>query len=131
MQLELVKVKLTHLEKEKKDRAWKAYRITGDEAKFKKVIEDVMSAIEENNERQLDLENRIELAKQADVNIEGIKQACEMVRSNLSTLSFEDKRETLETLNVRVWVDKDYLSLEGTLPIVSTTSIRQKGGRFW
>ncbi|MFC1892978.1 zinc ribbon domain-containing protein [Chloroflexota bacterium] len=128
-QFELVKVKLTHLEKEK-DRAWKAYRITGDEVKFKNEIEDIMSAIEETNKRQLELENRIELAKQADANIKGIKQACETVRSNLGTLSFEDKRETLETLNIRVWVDKDYLRLEGTLPIVSTASIRRDGGRL-
>jgi transcriptional regulator of heat shock response len=122
--------KLTHLEKGK-DRTWKAYRITGDEAKFKKEIEDVMSAIEENNKRQLELENRIELAKQADANIESIKQACEMVRSNLGSLSFKDKREALETLNIRVCVDKDYLRLEGTLPIVSTASIRHCGARLW
>lgn len=48
--------------------------------------EDQMSAIEENQRRQSELENRIELAKQVDANIEDIKQACEMVRSNLKCL---------------------------------------------
>jgi len=128
-QLEIVKTKLKHMEKEK-DRTWKAYRITGDEEKFKVEIEEIMSSVEELNKRHEELEKHIDSAKQAEVNIESIKQACEMVRSNLGTLTFEDRREALETLNVRVWIDKDSLKLEGTLPIASTTSMRHSGGKL-
>jgi len=93
-------------------------------------IKEIMSSVEELNKRQEELEKHTDLAKQAEVNIGSIKQACEMVRSNLGTLTFEDRREVLETLNVKVWIEKDYLKLEGTLPIVSTTSMRHSGGRF-
>ncbi|MFC1861739.1 recombinase family protein [Chloroflexota bacterium] len=128
-QLGILTTTLTHLEKEK-DRTWKAFRITGDEQKFKREIEDVMLAIEENNKKKLDLEYRIYSAKQSDASFESIKHACELVRSNLGTLSFNDKRETLEALNIKVLIDKDYLKLEGELPIVSTTSMRHEVGRL-
>ncbi len=127
-QLDTIKTQLKHMGKEK-DRAWKAYRITGDEDKFKTEVKEVMSSIEELNKRQSELEARVCSANQVKADIEGIEQACKIVLSNLGTLSFEDKREVLETLNIRVWISKDSLRLEGTLPIASTTSIRHEGGK--
>ncbi|MFC1981592.1 recombinase family protein [Chloroflexota bacterium] len=128
-ELDIIEAKLKHMEKEK-DRAWKAYRITGDEAKFSLEIKDVMTLIEGLERRQEELENRIDTAKQADASIDGIKQACELVKSNLRELSFENMRFTLETLQIKVWIDKDYLKLDGVIPIVSTTSIRHGEGRL-
>lgn len=42
------------------------------------------------NERA-ELENHIETAKQATINIQGIKEACKLVGENLTKLSLENK----------------------------------------
>jgi len=54
-ELETVEVKLRHMEKEK-DRVWKAFELTGDEAKFAKEIKDVTARIGELERQRLELE---------------------------------------------------------------------------
>lgn len=39
-----------------------------------------------------------------------------MVRSNLTELSFENKRLALEALNVKVWLDGEAITIEGSIP---------------
>ena len=108
-ELETVEVKLRHMEREK-DRVWKAFELTGDEAKFAKEIKDVTARIGE-------LERRIEASKQAEVDIDSIKRCCELVRSNLADFTFENKRLALQALNIKVCIDGENIAIEGAVPM--------------
>ena len=48
------------------------------------------------------LESHIEVAKRANVDIQDIKKACELVSKNLTELSFENKRLVLQALSIKV-----------------------------
>ena len=80
------------------------------------------------NER-VELENHIETAKQATINIQGIKEACKLVGGNLTKLSLENKRLALEALNIKIWIDGENVKLEGVIPItegvIATTRLQQ------
>ncbi len=115
-QIETMKNKLAYLEKEK-DRIWAAFRISGDEAKFTEEIKQNQTKIEELRRRKADMEHWIEVQKQAIMNIDDIKKACEVVRTNLGELSIENKRFALGALSVRVLIDGDNVKMEGIIPI--------------
>ncbi len=114
--LETLKTRLKHKSKEK-DRIYRAFYVTGDEERFKKDMAMLLEEIKALEEGKTELENRIEANKRLEVNIEGIKEACELVRKNLGTLSFEDKRLVLEALQIRVKVDDSVIYMEGAIPI--------------
>ncbi|MFC1874873.1 recombinase family protein [Chloroflexota bacterium] len=116
--LQSIELKIRHMEKEK-DRAWKAFQITGDEAKFTHEIKEIMLRIEELEKQKVELENKIELVGQAEANIQSIKEYCELVNQNLGNLSFSEKRKALESLKIKVIAGEDGLKLEGIIPIVS------------
>jgi site-specific DNA recombinase len=115
-ELETVEVKLRHMEREK-DRVWKAFELTGDEAKFAKEIKDVMARIGELEKQKLELERRIEASKQAEVDMDSIKRCCELVRSNLADFTFENKRLALQALNIKVCIDGENIAIEGAVPM--------------
>jgi len=75
----------------------------------------------ELTKQKVELETRIQAAKQAEADMEGIKQACDIVRDNLLDLTFEKKRMALEALNVRVRIDNDKVNIEGTIPMTHGT----------
>lgn len=64
-----------------------------------------------------ELEERIEASSRLALDIDNVQQACGLVAGNLDHFTFEQKRFALQALNIRVWVDRDSLRLEGTLPI--------------
>ena len=80
------------------------------------------------NER-VELENHIETAKQATINIQGIREACELVKKNLTELSFENKRIAFEALNIKIWIDGENIRIERVIPItkgvIATTQLLQ------
>ena len=55
----------------------------------------------ELRQRKVEMENRIEAAKKATLDIQGGRQACELVSKNLTELSFKNKRFALEALNIK------------------------------
>ena len=120
-ELDGIEAKLRHMAREK-DRVWKAFEITGDEAKFTREIKAIMSGIDELEKRKVELVNKIELAGQTEANIQSIREYCELVRHNLGELSFPEKRQALEALKVRVTSSNEGIKLEGTIPIVSSLS---------
>jgi site-specific DNA recombinase len=107
--------------KREKDRVWKAFKLTGDEAKFAEEIKEVTDKTEELTRRRLELEKRIEASEQAETDIEGIKRFCELAKRNLSEFTFEDKRLALEALRIKVWIDNEQITVEGAIPEVDTT----------
>ncbi|MFC1892898.1 recombinase family protein [Chloroflexota bacterium] len=118
-QLEGTEVQLRHLEKEK-DRAWKAFELTGDETKFATEVKNIMSRIDQLKRQEADLQSALVQIEDTEVDIEAIRQYCETMRHNLADLSFSDKRGLLEALRIRVLANQDSIpKLDGTLPIVS------------
>ncbi len=73
------------------------------------------------DQRKGDLETRIEQAKQTEVNMESIEQFCELVRQNLGDFTFNDKRLTLEALQIRVRLDGNNINIEGAIPIAGVS----------
>jgi hypothetical protein len=51
------------------------------------------------------------------MDIQGIREACELVSKNLTEISFENKRLALEALNIKVWIDGENIRIEGPIPI--------------
>ena len=59
----------------------------------------------------------------AKVDIQDIKRACELVSSNLAELSFENKRLTFESIGVKVWLDREEITIEGAIPITDSAIV--------
>ena len=119
--LQGIEAKLVNNEKQK-DRIWYAFRITGDEDKFKRDIYVLQDDIKVLQEEKTKLEKQIEASKHLETNIDNIKEACELISKNLKTLSFDEKRSVLEALAVKVWIDGQFVTIEGAIPIVSMSS---------
>jgi len=71
----------------------------------------------ELEQQRAKLEDYIATVKQMDVDIQGIKEACELVRNNLTELSFENKRLALEALSIKIRIDGEDINIEGSIPI--------------
>lgn len=111
-----VEGQLANREKQKA-RAWKAFEITGDEETFKVNIaqlEEEITALKEEQER---LQKRIEAGNRFGLNIQDLERACELVKRNVKGLSYEEKRLTLEALQIKVWIDGDDVAIEGAIPL--------------
>jgi len=80
----------------------------------------------ELNHRKTELEKRMETAKHTEVDIEGIKQACELVSNNLAELTFENKRLALEALTAKVWIDGESITVSGAIPIAHSSIVSTK-----
>ncbi len=114
--LETVRERLKFKEKEK-NRIHKAFSITGDESKFRKDIADLTEEVKALRQEETSLESRIEANKKFALNLEGIKQACELVKNNLTSLSFKEKRLALEALQIKVIAGDLNITVEGVIPI--------------
>ena len=114
--LETVVVQLQNRQKQK-DRIWKAFEITGDEAKFRAGIASVGREIQELQREKAKLENQIDVAKQFAPDIDDIKKACQLVADNLNSLSFDEKRLALSVLQMKILVDGDSITIQAVVPV--------------
>jgi len=85
-------------------------------------------------QRKIEIEAKIESARQAQVDADSVRQAVEILSANLNNLSFESKRMTLEALHIRVMLGKESIAIEGTLPVsygaIMSTPSKRKGERI-
>ena len=83
-------------------------------------------------QRRTELENRIKQVLEAQIKLADIRQALDTVNANLGKLSFEERRLALSAIGVRVLVDKDSISIEGSIPLgaVASTPSRRNGERM-
>jgi site-specific DNA recombinase len=72
-----------------------------------------------------ELRKRIEEARELTLSIEGIKQAFQLAKSNLATLTYQEKRLALESLSIKVFVDGDSITIEGLVPISEANTVSQ------
>ena len=59
----------------------------------------------------------------AKVDIQDTKRACGLVSSNLTELSFENKRLTFESLGVKAWLNREEITIEGAIPITDSVIV--------
>lgn len=100
-----------------KDRINRAFRITGDEQTFRQDIALISREIEHLERERLNLERRLDLSNQVGPDIGNLKAACDLVKSNLKTLSFEEKRLALSALRLRVLIDGNSVAIQGAIPL--------------
>ncbi|MFC1874100.1 recombinase family protein [Chloroflexota bacterium] len=116
-EIETIEAQIRRTENEK-DRVWKAFELTGDQDKFTAEVKDVMDRLENLERHRTELGNRIEASHQEELDMEGIKEFCELASNNLAGFTYEDKRLALEALRIKVWVSDNHIRLEGAIPQV-------------
>jgi site-specific DNA recombinase len=114
--LERTRLQLANREKQK-TRTWKAFEITGDEETFKQSIGQLRGEVETLQREESRLQQDIAANVQFTPDPQDVKKACEMVRQNLNNLSLEDKRQAMDILQVKVWIDASTVAIEGTIPV--------------
>jgi len=105
-----------------KERIWRAFEITGDETTFKQDIERLTREVNSLEAERLELQRKIETHQRYEIDAERIKEACQLFSSNLKDLTYEEKRFTLEALQIKVVIEPEILRLGGVIPIVSSAS---------
>jgi len=63
-------------------------------------------------------ERQLAVAQEMRVDFDGVRAACERVRSRLGWVTQRDKRLALEALNVQVVVGRESLTFRGVLPVI-------------
>ena len=100
-----------------KDRIWKAFAITGDEAKFKQEISENDRAMQDLETQQCAVAKQIENSEYLRLNAESIEETCAALSGKIKNLEFEDKRLTLQALQIRVLIDGDSINITGAIPV--------------
>jgi len=72
-----------------------------------------------------ELEKCIVEASELILDAEKIKQVCDLVNTNLASFNFEEKRQALEALNIKVGIDGDSVTVEGIVPIPEANTVSQ------
>jgi site-specific DNA recombinase len=73
----------------------------------------------------VELRKRIEEARELTLSIKGIKQAFQLAKINLATLTYKEKRLGLESLSIKVFVDGDSIIIEGLVPVPEADIVSQ------
>jgi len=113
---ELVVNRIKHSEKIK-ERIYKAYYLTGDEGVFKVNVEELTKEVNSLEKNKSDIEAKLESSQHYELEIEGIKNACQLVKDKLNNLTVEEKRLAMESLHIRVMVDGADIKIIGTIPL--------------
>ncbi|MFC1995323.1 hypothetical protein ACFLVM_00375 [Chloroflexota bacterium] len=66
------------------------------------------------------MEEKLDLISDTVVNVDAVKQHCEIVNRNLGNLTCTEKRRGLESLRIQVMAGTKQIMIEGTIPIVSS-----------
>ena len=114
--LERTRAQLANREKQK-TRTWKAFEITGDEETFKQSIGQLRGEVETLQREESRLQHEIAANVQFTPDPQDIRKACETVHRNLKGLSLGDKRQAMEALQVKVWIDGNTIEAEGSIPL--------------
>lgn len=73
-----------------------------------------------------ELEMQMETAKQAEINENGIKRFCEMAAQNIDDFGFVQKRLAMQALQVKIWIDRLTVIIEGLIPIGNFDKVIQQ-----
>jgi site-specific DNA recombinase len=125
--LAMVEARLTNLHKrdEKLLRGW----LWGQDEAF---IEKEKRALDKEKEalgaEKLRLARSIEESRRSEVDVQGLKEACDLIKSNMATLSFENKRYVLEALRIKVFVNDCNVRIVGSVPVLNQAAVSMPSG---
>jgi site-specific DNA recombinase len=80
-------------------------------------------------ERETELEIQVQNSRQATVNLPKLESFLQLVRSKIASLDFKTKREVLDMLEIKVWLDGCNVEIAGSLPISETDESMLSGPR--
>ncbi len=69
--------------------------------------------------RREELHRRIAEAKENQIDADGIERFCDLVKNNLKSFGYKEKRLALEALQVKVWIDGENISIHGAIPVIT------------
>jgi hypothetical protein len=110
------RAQLANREKQK-TRVWKAFEITGDEDTFTQSISQLRGEVEALQREESRLQKEITANVLFIPDPQDIRKACELVRRNLKGLSLEDKRQAMDALQLKIWIDDNTVEVEGSIPL--------------
>ena len=67
--------------------------------------------------RKIDLEKYTKDSQQASINLPKLECFVELIRQKLTTPDFETKRQVLDMLGIKVWLDGENIEITGTIPV--------------
>ena len=118
--LELAQNQLKNRDKQK-ERTWKAFELTGDEATFKREITKLDSEIKELQERERHIQAILADTPNDEVTEQEFRQACQVMTENLTELTYEKKRLILRVLQIKVIIDgNNPIKVHGTITKVAS-----------
>jgi site-specific DNA recombinase len=75
--------------------------------------------------QKAELETQIKASQEAAISLPKVKRFVELIQDKISTLDFESKRQTLDMLGIKVWLDGESVEITGVLPtedsVIATT----------
>lgn len=122
--LAAIETELQHLKK-RDEKLFRGWLWGQDEAFIEREKLQLNKEREALGASKLQLERRIEQSKQFEVDVEAIQKACELIKSNMQTISYTERRFILETLQIRVLLDGDQVSIEGAIPKTDSCFVNQ------
>jgi uncharacterized protein YacL (UPF0231 family) len=66
--------------------------------------------------QKAELETQIKASQEAAISLPKVKRFVELIQDKISTLDFESKRQTLDMLGIKVWLDGESVEITGVLP---------------
>jgi len=79
--------------------------------------EKINKSREQLKEQRTELEGKIKSARESRIELNEIEKFCELAKSNLPNFTYEDKRLSLDALQIKVWIDGDTVLVKGVIPI--------------
>jgi erythromycin esterase-like protein len=113
-ELDTIDNQLINRQKQKRQ-IHKAFYITSDEDTFKADIAELNKEEQALIQRESDLEQSIKSFEGIEVDREAILRACEIVRDNVKSLTYEKKRFALEALKAKVNIDGEVITIGGNI----------------
>jgi len=113
---ELIQNRFQNLDKAK-ERIYRAYYLSGDEDIFKAGITEITTQFNTLQQSKNEIERKLETSKNYELEIDGIKKACQLVKSKLQNITYKDKRLAREALQIRILVDGSDVRITGTIPL--------------
>jgi hypothetical protein len=71
-------------------------------------------------ERETELEMQVQNSHQAALSLPKLESFLQLVRSKITSLDYKTKREVLDMLDIKVWLDGCNVEIAGSLPVSET-----------
>jgi len=81
--------------------------------------------------QKAELETRLKASQDAAVNVPNLERFIENIQKHLPKLDFEGKRQTLDMLGIKVWLDGENVEITGVLPVTDDVIVHTQSSRCY